>query len=261
MSTSQNGWSVVASGTSGDLATLPHITGKVRSGAVLTVFTYLADQFNANVEPIVKSSSWGYANRTIRGAKSISNHASGTATDFNAPDHPLGEVGTFTAAQVAAIRAILAVINRDADVVRWGGDYSGRKDEMHFEIVGTAAEVAAAAARLSGSPTPSKASPRSASVSIATQKAVRATPDGYWGDDTDWRVNIVRAAINGQRDATAQQVIGTTPDGIWGPKSAAALTATIKALQKAWDTGADGVWGPKTEAAYATARANNYKTW
>ncbi|WP_206155809.1 peptidoglycan recognition protein family protein [Cellulomonas taurus] len=104
-------------------------------------------------------------------------------------------------------------------------------------------------------------SPRSASVTRATQAAVRADQDGYWGDDTDWRVNIVRAAINGQRDATAQQVIGTTPDGVWGPKSVAALTATIAALQKAWGTDSDGVWGPKTEAAYATARANNYKTW
>lgn len=264
MSTSQNGWSVVASGTSGDLATLPHITGKVRAGAVLTVFTYLADQFNANVEPIRKAESWGYANRAIVGSTTTSNHASGTAVDFNAPSHPLGESGTFTAAQVAALRAILAVINQNAKVIRWGGDYSGRKDEMHFEIVGTAAQVESAARVVSGASTPvapTKSSNRSSAVSAATQRAVHVTADGFWGDETDNGVNIVRAALNGQKDRQAQVTVGATPDGIWGRKSEAALVATVKKLQAAWGTTADGVWGPKTEAAYATARANNYKTW
>jgi hypothetical protein len=52
---------------------------------------------------------------------------------------------TFTPEQAAEIRTIM----REVDgVVRWGGDYQNRADEMHFEIVGSQAEVAAVAARL-----------------------------------------------------------------------------------------------------------------
>lgn len=75
----------------------------------------------------------------------LSNHASGTAIDLNAPDHPLGEPGTFTDEQVARIRALLDEL---APVVAWGGDFD-RPDEMHFEVVGTPEEVAAVAARIS----------------------------------------------------------------------------------------------------------------
>ena len=53
--------------------------------------------------------------------------------------------GTFTGAQVTAIRAILSEVG---GVIKWGGDYNSRKDEMHFEIDGTEAAVKAAAAKL-----------------------------------------------------------------------------------------------------------------
>lgn len=116
-------------------------------------------------------------------------------------------------------------------------------------------------------------SPRNAAQTVATQKALQgAKQDGYWGDDTDMRVNLVRAAINGhfpggsgaggvQGVKDAQWVVWAAADGIWGPKSAAALKATIAKLQAAWGVAADGIWGPKTEAAYVAARTRNYKTW
>ena len=80
---------------------LQWITGKVRAGDVYTVFLYLGREFNNRVEGITAAHSWGWNYRAIRGATTLSNHASGTAVDFNAPKHPLGKVGTFTAAQVA----------------------------------------------------------------------------------------------------------------------------------------------------------------
>lgn len=121
-------------------------------------------------------------------------------------------------------------------------------------------------------PAPKPSSKRSVSVSRATQEAVRAAPDGYWGDDTDMRVNLVRAAINGnfpggngrggvQGVKDAQWTVRTATDGKWGSNSRAALKATIARLQRAWGVKDDGVWGSKTEAAWKTARANNYKTW
>lgn len=142
---SQNGWTVVDTGTSPDLTPLPWVTGRVRAGDVHVVLAYLCRRFNTDVEPIDRASSWGYANRAVRGATDYSNHASGTAVDFNAPDHPLGAVGTFTAAQRAAIGRILHDLE---GVVRWGGNYAGRKDEMHFEVIGRPSDVARVASRI-----------------------------------------------------------------------------------------------------------------
>ena len=153
MTNSQNGWLGIEKSTSADLVDFPWVTGKVRKGDVYTVLNYVADNFNKRVEKIKKAESWGWNYRAIRGATKLSNHASGTAVDFNAPDHWLGQVGTFSKAQVATINAILGELE---GVVRWGGNYSGRKDEMHFEInlqpKGSAANVARVAAKIKGVP-------------------------------------------------------------------------------------------------------------
>lgn len=123
------GWPVYK--TSSELVPLKWITGRVKPGDVHTVFDYLCQRFNDEVEPIRKDWSWGWAYRKIRGSSKVSNHAKAIAIDLNAPAHPLGKRGTFSALQVLRIRSIL----RDLDgVVRWGGDYRTRKDEMHFEI-------------------------------------------------------------------------------------------------------------------------------
>lgn len=104
----------------------------VRKGNVATVLHYVGSQFDKNVEKLVNPGCWGYVNRPIRGSTVTSNHASATAIDLNAPKHPLGASGTFSAKQKSEIRKIL---NYCDGVVRWGGDYSDRKDEMHFEII------------------------------------------------------------------------------------------------------------------------------
>lgn len=151
MATSQNGWPAYTSGTHPDLVAIPHVAGRVRRGDVATIFTYLIDRFDREVESVAEAAGqpeddWGWASRPIRGKTTdLSNHASGTAIDLNAPRHPLGKVGTFSAAQVRAIRAILAALG---GVVRWGGDYPGRKDEMHFEIVAGPERVAHVAAAI-----------------------------------------------------------------------------------------------------------------
>lgn len=147
---SQNGWS--ASPSASNFVPFKWITGRVRPGGVKVIFDYLCRRFDAEVEKINPAHSWGWNFRAIRGASRLSNHASGTAIDLNAPKHPLGAVNTFTKEQVKAIRSILAALD---GVVRWGGDYSGRKDEMHFEIVGSPAQVDRVAARLlNPEPTP-----------------------------------------------------------------------------------------------------------
>jgi hypothetical protein len=140
--TSQNGYSandrsVIASllvpGTTRRLA--------VRAGDVSVVLLDLAAWIHAHVRPIDVGvlDDWGYAERTIRGSSTtLSNHASGTAIDLDALLHPLGVAGTWTAAEKAAIHGRLAYYE---GVVRWGEDYTGRLDGMHFEINAGAAAV------------------------------------------------------------------------------------------------------------------------
>lgn len=148
---SQNGWPVnpargprtipgtdvrvnVADGPAGDV--LMHVLGEVHRRV---------EDISLNSEAANERDDWGYAERNVRGGGDISNHASATAVDINATRHVLGERGTFTAEQTTEIRTILGEVD---NVVRWGGDYQGRADEMHFEIVGSVAEVTAVAERL-----------------------------------------------------------------------------------------------------------------
>ena len=142
---SQNGWPVVLDPYDERLVALPGVTGGVRAGDVATVLGHVVARIDAEIAPVDEMSSWGWAHREVRGGGDVSNHASGTAVDVDAPQHPMGEEGTFTPDELATLRSILEDV---APAVVWGGDFDGRKDEMHFEIVGDAAAVAEVAARL-----------------------------------------------------------------------------------------------------------------
>lgn len=144
MATSQNGWPVHSSATG--LVPLRWITGRVDPDPVEEVFAYFCERFNAEVEKINPAWSWGWAYRPIRGSSSgYSNHASATAVDVNAPAHPLGRSGTFSPNQAKAIRRILSDLG---GCLRWGGDYSGRKDEMHVEVNTSRARLEAVARQI-----------------------------------------------------------------------------------------------------------------
>lgn len=133
MSKSQNGWTA----NRRNLCSWFHVPGtNVRlllrtayAGPLLVLF---AELFHRLVEPIRDPGCWSYAERLVRGSSSsVSNHASGTAIDLNAPRHPLGRRGTFTPAQTREVRRLVALTG---GALRWGGDYKGRPDEMHFEL-------------------------------------------------------------------------------------------------------------------------------
>ena len=107
----------------------------VRKGPAGALLIYVASRVN-EVEKISTGrgalDDWGYAARKVRGGTSLSNHASGTAIDLNALQHPLGKRGTWSKAQKDHIHRVLDYTRR---TVRWGEDYIVRKDGMHFEIV------------------------------------------------------------------------------------------------------------------------------
>lgn len=153
MATSQNGWPASSDKASIGINSSFSVAGVtfpggVKSGDVSTVLGYVANQFHDRVEPLVSGWCWGYTYKEISGSNTLSCHASGTAVDINAPDHPYGVHNTFTSAQVNAIHAIL---NEVSPAVEWGGNWGGSGvDAMHFEISGSSSTVASVAARLGG---------------------------------------------------------------------------------------------------------------
>jgi hypothetical protein len=140
--TSQNGYSANDRSVIASL-TVPGSTRKlaVRAGDVSVVLLDLAAWIHAHIRPIDTGvlDDWGYAERTIRGSSTtLSNHASGTAIDLDALLHPLGVTGTWSADDKRRINARLAYYD---GVVRWGENYTGRLDGMHFEINAGSAAV------------------------------------------------------------------------------------------------------------------------
>lgn len=109
--------------------------------------------------------------------------------DLNSARHPQGKRGTFTAAQVSSIRAILADLD---DVVQWGGDWTGTPDEMHFEIRKSVseAEVRQVALRLITAP------PRTITVKRG---------DGWW--QTARRAGVPMADLLAANGATVARVL------------------------------------------------------
>jgi hypothetical protein len=149
VSKSQNGWPVVAKSAC-DLEPLIRnvvVPNGVLAGDVAVVFRWLAGRYDATVERLVPGTCWGWFVKTIEGGDSISNHASATAIDLNADQHPMGVMtkSTFSDAQIKACHAIVTAAG---GVLRWGGDYAGRPDSMHWEINASAAAVKAFAAKL-----------------------------------------------------------------------------------------------------------------
>jgi hypothetical protein len=107
----------------------------VRNGPAGDLLLEVASLFDRLVQDIDAGpvDDWGYAERPIRGSATISNHASGTAIDLNATRWALGSSPSvnLNGAQIDTVRRI---VGATGGVVRWGGDYTGRKDPMHFEI-------------------------------------------------------------------------------------------------------------------------------
>lgn len=138
-------------------------TGSVRAGVVAQLFDLFLDDFHRTVEPLRTINGFrSYALNKASGGIETSNHRSGTALDLNGYRHPYEPSAPkpyndgFTDAQTAQIRRLLAKY----EVIKWGMDFNrGYRDAMHFEIRGTAAQVAAVVARLTPRPTPPPPAP------------------------------------------------------------------------------------------------------
>lgn len=123
--------------------------GGVKAGDVAWLFTDLC-VFLHSLEPMQAPGCWGWSYRPNRNnSRRPSRHGAGIGIDYNAPRHPNGKAGTWSATKKAKINARLR--DRYKGVIRWGENYRTTVDGMHFEINGTPAEIAALVRSLRGS--------------------------------------------------------------------------------------------------------------
>lgn len=137
MAKSYNGWSASPTLKTRVIEPVRGVRLRVRDNDnIAFVFTYLVQQYHARVDDVTgphKADDWGFAYRKNRNAGNLSTHASATAVDLDAVEHPNGvpTLKTFTQAQVREINAILRELE---GVIAWGGNFRITPDAMHFEI-------------------------------------------------------------------------------------------------------------------------------
>lgn len=221
MATSQNGWkandrSLIKTYTvPGTTVQLP-----IRKGNAATVLLYVADRYNREVEKLHPGWCWGYAERNIRGSSTtLSNHASGTAIDLNAPAHPRGTAPSANYSR-KQIRAIHAIVKACDGAIRWGGDYvSAPKDGMHFEINTDATHVAALAARISAATAPGSqgddevpdrihAWSDDVELVAGTKQSIRLTHESY--DTGDHHAPTGYSIVTGPADVVGRVAVTVT---------------------------------------------------
>ncbi len=178
-------------------------------------------------------SSGGYVKRYISGTRTWSNHSWGLAADFNAGANPYSYV-LRTDFPVEETRRIARELG-----FRWGHDYSGKKDPMHFEYAGSRDEAALLTRHLRGvaapTPAPAPAPPQPAPVRPAPtppEDEMRYPPTLKIGADGQAVRNLqglLRAAgrtieIDGSFGPGTDRVLrewqraaGGEPDGSAGP--------------------------------------------
>jgi hypothetical protein len=180
--TSYNGWPANSDKAAIGVESVDEFPGGAKTGDVSTVLGYVARQLNARVEPFVSGWGWGYTYKAnVNNPSQLSCHASGTAIDWNAPDHPNGSSGTFTDAQVATIYQILAEAQ---GAVNWLEGY----DEMHFEICVNATDLAYVAALLGDAAPPPTPLPEDLPMALIVKRA-NGTDYG-WTDDLGFYLRI-----------------------------------------------------------------------
>lgn len=223
MTVSQNGYAANDYSLIASYTIVRDVKISLRKGDASVVLLHLARWFDENIEKLTKEDTGGYNPKKIEGSDTWSNHASGTAMDLRWNRHPMGKPATFTAPQAAKIRAQLKFYE---GVIRWGGDYKSRVDDMHFEINKGPADLARIAAKCKGT----------APAPKPTKPTVPATL-------------VVDGSLGPKTIAKWQSVMGTTVDGKIDAHDSELVRAVQTKLRATVDHRlvVDGILGPKTK--------------
>lgn len=187
-----------------------------------------AADFAKQVEPLDPKTCGCHNPRKIAGSSSWSRHAPGIAMDLNWARHPMGVANTFTSGQVKVIRRLLAKWSyKGTPLFRWGGDYGGRKDDMHFELNVVRSLALKAVAALQ---TPVAPKPPAPVWHPAGSRMLRSTNPVMTGAD----VIFVQKFIGAEKCGAA--------DGEYGQKTRSGVIW----YQKMRGLAADGIVGPNT---------------
>lgn len=185
---------------------------------------WLVNETTARGYALRHGQCWGFANRAIRGTNRPSNHSWGLAVDLNAPANPMS-------AQLVTDMPGWMVELWTSKSFRWGGHYTGRKDAMHYEFMGTPDDARRLVAEATGGAAPAPQPPQPAPPAVATGPLLKRGAKG-----ADVRRLQERLKAHG-----AQLEV----DGDFGP----ATERAVRAFQQARGLGVDGKVGPKTWAA------------
>lgn len=103
---------------------------------ILELVALLIDETERRGYDVKPGQTWGNSCRKIRNSSSWSNHAWGLAIDINAPSNPM------TNRLITDMSSWMPALWKSYGF-RWGGDYRGRKDAMHYEFLGSVADAKA----------------------------------------------------------------------------------------------------------------------
>lgn len=177
----------------------------------------VARDFDREVEALKVGQCGGFNPRKIAGSSTWSRHALGCAIDLNWTAHPMGKANTFPAAKQAAIRKILGRYTHGGkQVIRWGGDYTGRKDDMHFEINAERAIALAAVKALQTPPKPPAPAGHKPGTRVLKQGMHGGDDIGFLQRWTGAKDTDVFDAATKARVVRYQRIVGVAADGVVG---------------------------------------------
>ncbi len=215
----------------------PHTTLTLHGGGRITVKTttvpawLVLNDVLKKYNYVTKPAQTGAFNcRQITGGSNYSLHAYGIAADLNWQSNPYGKklITDMPAAMVNEIKAIRTVNSQR--VFRWGGDYSGNKDAMHYEIICTPGDLATGIHPVNP-PDPEKVA--------QFFRMLREAADGppLKRGDKGGRVGLLQSVLNAK---AGQKLV---VDGDFGPATEASVNNALRLMGRPEDGVADtAVW-------------------
>lgn len=198
--------------------------------AAKAAFEALGRVMHAHGYKVKRGDTGAYNLRVIVGTNRLSNHSWGLALDVNWSTNPYG-ARLVTDMPKPMVDDILAIKTRNGKpVFRWGGNYRGKKDAMHYEVMVTPADLGTGIVEPDVTKVPWGVPRGAPTVEIEEDMILQGTTGPY--------VKQVQRLINGVNYRTFQkkiypdQVPALLLDGQWGPKSQDALAHAMLRASK-----------------------------